>query len=165
MDSKRGYTLDSPHAGGCPLWIRVLYYLHSFFELLGRRIRDLRSICNGCNQHVSVHAWSSFSTICSQKYVPSSQSINCGTDILWSTVYEELTIQWASSLLGFAAVAMTIIPYLFIRYGKLAKLHPHPTLAHKCFQGKKSGPIQSSVNSSWKGKGSRQKRTRPGSQQ
>lgn len=84
------------------------------------------------------------------------------TNIWLIVVYKELTIPWASSLLGFAAVAMTIIPYLFIRNGKLVNITspPHPAFAHNCFQGKKSGPIRSSVNSFWKGKGSRQKRTR-----
>lgn len=32
-------------------------------------------------------------------------------------VYERLTIPWASSLLAFAALGMSFIPILFIKYG------------------------------------------------
>ena len=40
-------------------------------------------------------------------------------------MYQRLGISWASSLLGFLSLAMSIIPFAFIRYGERIRANSH----------------------------------------
>lgn len=144
--------------GFCIIFTAFLNYLADAYEIYAASAMAATSMCRSM-------LGAAFPLFAPKSILPLSPLVvgALETDVRLIVVYKELTIPWASSLLGFAAVVMTIIPYLFIRNGKLVNI-PHSAFAHNCSQGKKSGPVRSSVNSFWKGKGSRQKRTRLGNQ-
>lgn len=119
--------------GFCIIFTAFLNYLADAYEIYAASAMAATSMCRS----MLGAAFPLFAPK-SMFYLP-NPSAALQTDIRLFSVYKELTIPWASSLLGFAAVAMTIIPFLFIRYGKLVK---HPSRFHfssHIFRGNNSG--------------------------
>lgn len=102
--------------GFCIIFTAFLNYLADAYEIYAASAMAATSMCRSM-------LGSAFPLFAPQSMLPLLCPSIVGaseTNIRLLVVYKELTIPWASSLLGFAAVAMTIIPYLFIRNGKLA---------------------------------------------
>ena len=56
-------------------------------------------------------------------------------------MYDRLGISWASSLLGFISLGMTIIPFAFIQYGD--RIRAHSTFCQELLQRKNALQLQS----------------------
>jgi hypothetical protein len=56
-------------------------------------------------------------------------AFGAGFPLFATQMFEKLGVQWASSLLGFIALALMPIPFLFYRYGptlrRMSKHSPH----------------------------------------
>ena len=99
LDFSTQRSMDRSDACGYPIRHRLFLYLWGVTELHWERVQNILGECHGGYQLCKEHR---------QRCTPFSAT----------PMYKNLGLQWASTLLALLSLLLSVVPFLFIAYGK-----------------------------------------------